>query len=125
VWEEGCESLSRTGEEKTYAQADVDFGPGGDAGALGRCGGVRGRLADLLQCCALLRDGQQRQIYERQCSGLYDRIISKGGHDLLLANSYTNDTDIVKGALATTRSKSTTGTAWTGPVGAREATGAS
>ncbi len=41
--------------------------------------------------------GNDDKIYERQRNGAYDRIILKGGHDVVLANGYTNDTDIVKG----------------------------
>ncbi|MBA2535756.1 MAG: hypothetical protein H0V21_12175 [Rubrobacter sp.] len=41
--------------------------------------------------------GNDDKIYERQGNGLYDKIIMKGGHDLVLANGYGNDTDIVKG----------------------------
>ncbi len=37
------------------------------------------------------------RIYERKGNGVYDKIVMKGGHDLVLANRYTNDTDIVKG----------------------------
>ena len=37
------------------------------------------------------------KIYERKGNGVFDKIIMKGGHDLVLANGYTNDTDIVKG----------------------------
>src|SRR5215212_10665884 len=37
------------------------------------------------------------KIYERKGNGVFDKIILKGGHDLVLANGYTNDTDKVKG----------------------------
>ena len=37
------------------------------------------------------------KIYERKGNGVFDKIIMKGGHDLVLANGYTNDTDRVKG----------------------------
>src|SRR5215210_3378858 len=36
--------------------------------------------------------GNDDKIYERQGNGLYDKIIMKGGHDLVLANGYGNDT---------------------------------
>jgi hypothetical protein len=41
--------------------------------------------------------GNDDKIYERQGNGLRDRIIMRGGRDLVLANGYTNDTDIVRG----------------------------
>lgn len=41
--------------------------------------------------------GGDDKIYERQGNGLYDKIIMRGGYDLVLANGYRNDTDIVKG----------------------------
>jgi hypothetical protein len=41
--------------------------------------------------------GNDDKIYERKGNGVFDKIIMKGGHDLVLANAYTNDTDIVKG----------------------------
>ena len=37
------------------------------------------------------------KIYERKGNGVFDKIIMKGGHDLVLANAYTNDTDRVRG----------------------------
>jgi len=37
------------------------------------------------------------RIYEIPRNGAYDKIIMKGGHDLVLANGYTGDRDIVKG----------------------------
>ena len=37
------------------------------------------------------------KIFERPHNGLYDKIIMRGGHDIVLASKYTNDTDIVKG----------------------------
>ncbi len=41
--------------------------------------------------------GNDDKIYERPQNGAYDKIYMKGGHDLVLANAYTNDTDIVLG----------------------------
>ena len=41
--------------------------------------------------------GNDDKIYERKGNGVYDKIIMKGGHDVVLANAYTNDTDKVKG----------------------------
>ena len=36
------------------------------------------------------------KIYERPRNGAFDKIIMKGDRDLVLANGYTNDRDIVK-----------------------------
>ncbi len=41
--------------------------------------------------------GNNDKIYERKGNGVFDKIIMKGSHDLVLANGYTNDRDIVKG----------------------------
>ncbi len=41
--------------------------------------------------------GNDDRIYERPQNGAYDKIYMKGGHDLVLANRYANDTDIVLG----------------------------
>jgi hypothetical protein len=41
--------------------------------------------------------GNDDKIYERKGNGVFDKIIMRGGHDLVLANGYTNDTDRVKG----------------------------
>ena len=41
--------------------------------------------------------GNDDKIYEIPKNGAFDKIIMKGGHDLVLANGYTNDTDIVQG----------------------------
>ena len=41
--------------------------------------------------------GNDDKIYERKGNGVFDKIIMKGGHDVVLANGYTNDRDIVKG----------------------------
>jgi hypothetical protein len=41
--------------------------------------------------------GNDDKIYEIPRNGAFDKIIMKGGHDLVLANAYTNDRDIVKG----------------------------
>lgn len=97
MWEEGRESLSRTGEEKTYAQVGDGWDYGGDAGALGRCGAFAADQLIYCKAAPCFGTDNDDKIYERQRNGAYDRIILKGGHDLLLANGYTNDTDIVKG----------------------------
>jgi hypothetical protein len=49
----------------------------------------------------------------------------KGGHDLVLANRYTNDTDIVKGGRAYDKIKVNDGDRHDTASGAEEATGAS
>ena len=41
--------------------------------------------------------GNDDKIFERKGNGVTDKIIMRGGHDLVLANGYTNDTDVVKG----------------------------
>lgn len=41
--------------------------------------------------------GNADRIYERVDNRLDDRIIAKGGSDLVLANKYTNDTDQILG----------------------------
>ena len=41
--------------------------------------------------------GNDDLIYERPANGAYDKIYMKGGHDLVRANAYTNDTDVVLG----------------------------
>lgn len=41
--------------------------------------------------------GNNDRIYERPHIGAFNKIIMKGGHDIILANRYTNDRDIVKG----------------------------
>lgn len=53
----------------------------------------------LIKCKAALcyGTGNDDKIYERKGNGVYDKIIMRGGHDFVLANAYTNDTDIVKG----------------------------
>jgi hypothetical protein len=53
----------------------------------------------LIQCKAApcYGTGNDDKIYERKGNGVFDKIIMKGGHDVVLANGYTNDTDIVKG----------------------------
>ena len=37
------------------------------------------------------------KIFERKGNGVFDKIIMRGGHDIVLASRYINDTDIVKG----------------------------
>ena len=41
--------------------------------------------------------GNDDKIYEIPKNGAFDKIIMRGGHDLVLANGYRNDTDIVRG----------------------------
>jgi hypothetical protein len=41
--------------------------------------------------------GNDDKIYEIPRNGANDRIIMKGGRDLVLANGYTRDTDVVRG----------------------------
>jgi hypothetical protein len=41
--------------------------------------------------------GNDDRIYEIPRNGAYDKIIMRGGHDLVLANGYTNDTDTIQG----------------------------
>src|SRR3954451_8512296 len=40
--------------------------------------------------------GNDDKILERIGRGVPDKIIARGGHDLILANKYGNDTDIVR-----------------------------
>ncbi len=53
----------------------------------------------LIQCQAApcYGSGNDDKILERKGNGVFDKIIMKGGHDVVLANEYRNDTDIVKG----------------------------
>ena len=53
----------------------------------------------LIQCTSApcYGSGGDDKILERKGNGVYDKIVMKGGHDLVLANGYGNDTDIVKG----------------------------
>jgi hypothetical protein len=46
---------------------------------------------------ALLRVWQRRQDLRDSRNGAYDKIVMRGGHDLVLANGYTNDTDTIQG----------------------------
>jgi hypothetical protein len=41
--------------------------------------------------------GNDDKIFERKGNGVFDKIIMKGGHDVVKANEYTNDRDVVKG----------------------------
>jgi hypothetical protein len=41
-------------------------------------------------------EGNKNRILERVGNGVPDKIIAAGGYDLILANKYTNDTDVVK-----------------------------
>ena len=53
----------------------------------------------LIQCKSIpcYGSGNDDKILERIGNGKDDKIFAKGGHDLILANKYTNDHDIVKG----------------------------
>ena len=57
-------------------------------------------LADgqLVQCKTYpcYAEGNYDKILERVGNGVPDKIIAGGGHDLILANKYTNDIDVVK-----------------------------
>ena len=46
----------------------------------------RRRAANLLQICTLLRFRQRRQNLQAEGNRVFDKIIMKGGHDLILAN---------------------------------------
>ena len=52
------------------------------------------------------------KIYERPRNGAFDKIIMRGGHDLILANGYTNDRDIVKGGSGYDKIKVNDGDRW-------------
>ncbi len=41
--------------------------------------------------------GNDDKIYERHHNGANDRIIMKGGHDVVFANKFTRDIDVTKG----------------------------
>ncbi|HEX5848181.1 MAG TPA: hypothetical protein VFY59_03225 [Rubrobacter sp.] len=53
----------------------------------------------LIQCKSVpcYGSGGDDKILERKGNGLYDKIIMRGGYDLVQANGYGNDTDVVKG----------------------------
>jgi hypothetical protein len=52
----------------------------------------------LIQCRAIpcYGSGNDDKILERIGNGKADKIITRGAHDLILANKYTNDIDVVK-----------------------------
>jgi hypothetical protein len=52
----------------------------------------------LIQCKGIpcYGSGNDDKILERIGNGKPDKIYPKGGHDLILANKYTNDIDVVK-----------------------------
>ena len=64
------------------------------------------------------------KIYKRPRNGAFDKIIMRD-HDLILANGYTNDRDIVKGGSGYDKIKVNDGDRWDTASGAREAAGAS
>ena len=53
----------------------------------------------LIQCQSVpcYGSGQDDKILERIGNGKNDRIIARGGHDLILANKYNQDIDVVRG----------------------------
>ena len=53
----------------------------------------------LIQCRTIpcYGTGNNDKIYERIGRGKPDKIIARGGYDLILANKYGHDTDVVKG----------------------------
>ena len=56
--------------------------------------------AQVVQCTNVLpcvASGDWDRVFERQGDGLRDDIRLRGGHDLVLANKYTRDTDEVRG----------------------------
>jgi hypothetical protein len=61
--------------------------------------------------------GNEDKIFERQRNRAYDRIILKRGHDVVLANGYTNDTDIVKGGSGYDKIKVNDGDSFDGASG--------
>ena len=52
----------------------------------------------LIQCQSIpcYGSGNDDKILERKGNGKPDKILPGGGHDLILANKYTNDIDVVK-----------------------------
>ena len=52
----------------------------------------------LIQCKSIpcYGSGNDDKILERIGNGKDDKIYAKGGHDLILANKYTNDQDIIR-----------------------------
>ena len=52
----------------------------------------------IVQCRSIpcYGSGGDDKILERIGNGKNDKIIARGGHDLIKANGYTNDTDIVR-----------------------------
>jgi hypothetical protein len=61
--------------------------------------GVALAADQIIQCKSVpcYGSGGNDKIYERKGNGVDDRIVMRGGSDLVLANGYGNDTDIVKG----------------------------
>ncbi len=55
----------------------------------------------LIQCKSIPCDGsgQDDKILERIGIGKNDRIIASGGHDLILANKYDQEIDVIRGGL--------------------------
>lgn len=65
-------------------------------------------------------DANDDRIYERQGNGLKDKIIMKGGDDLVIAHFYGNDTDIIKGGSGYDRIYVNDGDTASGGKGARD-----
>jgi len=61
--------------------------------------GVAFAADQLIQCRSIpcYGSGNDDKILERIGNGKDDKIYARGGHDLILANKYTNDTDIIRG----------------------------
>jgi hypothetical protein len=61
-------------------------------------GAVAFAADQLIQCKSVpcYGSGNDDKILERIGNGKTDKIYPKGGHDLILANNYTNDIDVVK-----------------------------
>jgi hypothetical protein len=74
---------------------------------------------------ALLRVWQRRQDLRDSRNGAYDKIVMRGGHDLVLANGYTNDTDTIQGGSGFDKINVADGDNFDKAGGVREATGAS
>ena len=62
--------------------------------------GAAALAADQLILCKIkpcYGAGNDDKIFERIGNGKNDKILPRGGHDLILANKYTRDVDVVKG----------------------------
>src|SRR5215217_6405387 len=84
-------------ERRAHAQADDGGCPSGGFGPAVRDGGTSSGTTYPVHERALLRGKGDDQILERIGNAKNDVIVPTGGDDLVLANRYTNDTDVVKG----------------------------